>query len=192
MLHFTRIVACGLLAVVLAIGPVHAQDPEEQALEVTRTLLHDAHHALVETRDQAALRSAIEQAFDFEVWERFLIGDRIDRFAEAERDEFRGLLPGFMAYLYNDQFDKGLDQPPAIDGVRKVRRDYLVAARFKRASGNDLPVEWRLRTKPEGAQVIDVMVGGTSFLLLKREEFHAIIDKDGVSALLEHMRTKSL
>jgi len=39
-----------------------------------------------------------------------------------------------------------------------------------------------------GPQVIDVMVAGTSFLLLKKEEFAAILAKGGAPALLQHMR----
>ena len=41
-------------------------------------------------------------------------------------------------------------------------------------------------------QVIDVMVGGTSFLLLKRDEFNAIIDQRGPEGLLEFMEQHSV
>ena len=40
--------------------------------------------------------------------------------------------------------------------------------------------------------VIDIMVGGTSFLLLKREEFHAISVDRGADGLLVFMRNNSL
>ena len=69
----------------------------------------------------------------------------------------------------------------------------MVATRFKRRNGRDLPVVWRLRDfRGRGARVIDIMVGGTSFLLLKREEFGAMIDKGGPEEILEYLRANSL
>ncbi len=65
----------------------------------------------------------------------------------------------------------------------------MVSTRLKRADGRDLPVEWRLREIPgHGALVIDMMVGGTSFLLLKREEFRAIVTKSDAEGLIAFMR----
>lgn len=182
-----------LLALCLAAPlPAWAEEPIDRAVATTRTLLGDAHKALTQTHDVAALRNAIEHAFAFDVWERFLLEDRAASFTEAQRAEFRALLPGFMADLYVDQFDRGLDEPPEVGEARKVRRDYLVSSSFKRKGGRDLPVEWRLRETPgDGSQVIDIMVGGTSFLLLKREEFHAIIDKSGAEGILNFMRENS-
>ena len=105
----------------------------------------------------------------------------------------RALLPGFLAYLYHNQFDKGLDTPPTLGQAKPARNDVLVSATFKRANGRDLPVDWRLREFPnQGPRVIDVMVGGTSFLLLKRDEFAAIIDKSGAEGLLDYMQQHSI
>ena len=53
-------------------------------------------------------------------------------------------------------------------------------------------MQWRLRETAQGPQVIDVMVGGTSFLLLKRDEFTSMIDRGGVDALLSFMQQNSL
>jgi ABC-type transporter MlaC component len=39
-----------------------------------------------------------------------------------------------------------------------------------------------------GPLVIDVMVGGASFLLLKRDEFGAVLDRGGPSALIAFMQ----
>ena len=183
-----------LLTLALLAPPlaVRAEGPEDRAVMVTRVLLNDAHKALTSGNDLAALRVAIEQAFAFEIWERFLIEDRAAAFTPEQRAEFRAMLPGFMAYLYVNQFDRGLSEAPSVGEARKVRRDYLVSSRFKRESGQDLPVEWRLREFPgAGSQVIDMMVGGTSFLMLKREEFHAIIDKSGAEGMLKYMRENS-
>jgi ABC-type transporter MlaC component len=139
------------------------------------------------------LRATIEASFAFDVWEKFLLGEKAAQFSESELEEFRTLLPGFLSDLYRRQFGKGLEAKPQIIDVREARRDMLVRASIPRANGKALPVDWRVRDFGErGHLVIDVMVGGTSFLILKRDEFDAILDRGGPEALLSHMRKNSV
>lgn len=190
--HLARFAAAGLAALAIAV-PAAAAEKEDRARDATQQLLAEAHSALSGAGDDAALRQAIDRAFAFEVWERFLIENRADQFTPEQRERFRALLPGYLAYLYHNQFDRGLDTPPSVGETKPARNDVLVSAKFKRANGADLPVDWRLREFPEqGMQVIDVMVGGTSFLLLKRDEFTAIIDNRGADGLLDFMEQHSL
>ena len=172
--------------------PGYADEKTQNAVRTAEHLLSNAHAALG-SANQPALREAINTAFAFDVWERFLIQNREDSFSSTEKKEFRQLLPGFLAHLYQDQFQRGLSAAPTLGEARQVRRDVLVASRFQRSNGGELPVEWRIREFPgRGSQVIDVMVAGTSFLLLKRDEFTAIIDQGGANALLVHMRNNSI
>ena len=88
---------------------------------------------------------------------------------------------------------RGLGERPQINGTRKVRRDVMVSAAIPRANGDPLPVEYRVRDFAErGPLVIDVMVGGISFLVLKRDEFGGLLDKGGAERLLAFMREKSM
>lgn len=178
--------------------PVMAATPQEtQALALADRLVRDAHGAMTEEDADSAARAralegVISAAFDFAIWEKFLLKDIGDGFTEAQRAEFRSLLPGFLARLYFDQFGKGLDAAPVIKEARTVRRDVLVRAAIPRANGRNLPVDWRIRDESgRGPRVIDVMVGGASFLILKREEFRAVYDSGGAEGLLAHMRAAS-
>jgi phospholipid transport system substrate-binding protein len=191
MSYLTRLAAAALAALAIGAAAAQAQDQSERARAVTQQLLAQANQALT-ANDNAALRSAIRDAFDFEIWERFLTEPRADRFTPAQRARFRELLPGYLAYLYHEQFDRGLGTPPDVGNVTPARNDVLVGATFQRQGGKTLPVQWRLRETPRGPQIIDVMVGGTSFLLLKRDEFTAMIDRGGVDALLSYMQEHSL
>lgn len=191
--RMTAIVYLTLAAAVFA-SPAEARADAKQndAIAVTQQLLTGAHSALVSNGDGTALRGVISGAFAFDIWERFLIEQRQEAFSTEQRSEFKSLLPGFMAFLYHKQFDKGLNQAPALGDARNVRRDVMVGSTFQRAGGGNLPVDWRLRHFPDrGARVIDIMVAGTSFLVLKREEFTAIIDRGGADAVLSHMRKNS-
>ncbi len=182
------------LAAAVFAGPAlaRADAQHDDALAVTEKLLNGAHDVLASGGGGPALRNVISGAFAFDIWERYLIDQRKDAFNTDQRREFKSLLPGFMAFLYHKQFDKGLNQAPALGDARKVRRDVMVGSTFQRVGGGNLPVDWRLRHFPDrGARVIDIMVAGTSFLVLKREEFTAIIDNGGADAVLTHMRQNS-
>lgn len=187
-----------LTALMIAAAPSmsHAAD-ETAALQVATELVEGAHGAMTsptlgqEARDDA-LRTVIAGAFAFDIWERFLLKGREDALSDPERAEFRALLPGFLAKLYSDKFGQGLEAKPEIEGARPVRKDVMVSATIPRSNGKNLPVEWRVREFAEAHKVIDVMVGGISFLVLKREEFGAVLDRDGASGLLAFMREESL
>ena len=192
-----RIIACFLVGLLGLTTPVLASGtPEAAARSVAAALVTDA-HAAMSAEDRApdaratALKEAISAAFAFDIWERFLVGDRgLD---DASLEEFRALLPGFLAQLYSDQFGKGLEAAPEIGKTRQVRRDIMVAAAIPRANGEPLPVEYRVRDFPDrGPLVIDVMVGGISFLVLKRDEFGALLDEGGAERLLAFMRENSM
>lgn len=184
------------LPIILSIGllaaPTHAEDKQTRAQRTVQALVIDAHSALSGDRNDAALRQAVSNAFAFEIWERFLIEDHAASFNAQQRQEVRALLPGFLSHLYHQQFGKGLDRTPVLAGTRKVRRDIMVSSSFPRANGGNLPVDWRVREFSGRAQIIDVMVGGTSFLLLKKEEFGAIITRSGASGLIVYMRENAL
>lgn len=192
-----RFILC-LLVCWLSLGaPVRAAaNAEDAARTVAATLVEGAHAAMSDTAVDpvaraTALKQAISTAFAFDIWERFLVGDR--NLDAASLEEFRSLLPGFLAKLYWDQFGKGLEAAPMIGESRTVRRDVMVAAAIPRADGKPLPVEYRVREFPDrGPLVIDVMVGGISFLVLKREEFSALIDQGGAARLLAYMRENSI
>lgn len=179
-----------LVAAVAAAGPVFADDSVD-ARAVVEELLSSARASFSQPDPGPALTSAVERAFDFDIWERFLLQKRAEAFSDSQRQQFRALLPGFLAYLYRDRFDRGMTGAPSVGDASKVRRDILVASRFERSSGAALPVDWRLRNTDGEMRVIDIMVAGTSFLLLKRDEFQAIIDKGGAEELLAHIRSRS-
>lgn len=186
-------VAVGLM--IAAVGGVaYAQTPAEQsATTAAEQLLSDTYSAMTsETGDaerQAALRDTISASFAFDVWEKFLLGDAAASFSPEETDEFRQLLPSYLARLYSNNFGKGLSEEPIIGEARTVRRDVVVSAKIPRDAGAPLPVEYRFRDFAErGPLVIDVMVAGASFLILKRDEFGALMQREGPASLLTFMR----
>lgn len=182
------------LAIANIDGVAVAQTPAEQAATSAATeLVSGSYAAMTSAGDDAskfnALQETIDAAFAFDVWEKFLLGDDAANFSEAEIEQFRALLPQYLARLYANNFGKGLSEEPQLGDARTVRKDVVVAAKIPRDSGKPLPVEYRFRDfDGRGPLVIDVMVAGASFLILKRDEFGALVERDGPAALLSFMQ----
>ncbi|MEM6487736.1 MAG: ABC transporter substrate-binding protein [Pseudomonadota bacterium] len=197
--QIAAVLIAALLCGMLGWGPGAAKAAEPEAARATAsTLVAAAHTALSDTARPEAerladLQAAIDSTFAFDIWRRFLLDDATQTMTDAQRTEVESLLPGFLANLYRTQFSRGLNEAPALGDTRPVRRDIMVAVRFPRANGETLPTEWRIRDFGErGHLVIDVMVGGASFLQLKRDEFTAILRDGGSDALIAHMRANAI
>ncbi len=200
MTNLAKLIAACLLAIVAASAPGRAgADPPQQlqaARVVARTLLQDAYGVmsapdLDATARFARLTDTVSDAFAFDIWERDLVGDR--NLTPAQLAEFRSLLPGFLARLFADQLGRGVESglttAPQISGARILRRDVMVAAAIARVDAKPLPVEYRIRDfAGRGPRIIDIMIGGISFLVLKRDEFKSLIDSQGAEGLLAFMR----
>lgn len=161
---------------------------ERAAMRTAKVLVKKAHGALANSglskgQQLSRLESAVRQTFAFSVWETFLLGKNAKLLSKKQRSQFRKLLPKYLAKLYMNQFGKGLRNQPEIKGAKTVRKDVLVRARIPRSNGGSLPVDWRLRNVKGKYRVIDFMVGGTSFLVLKRAEFNSVIKRAGPDKL---------
>lgn len=187
-----RVLLFALIAISALATQPQAQLPRAQAEGVVRDLLEGAHDALNRRHDVKRLSRILDQSIAFDLWTRFLLADRKSAFTKEQKRRFRALLPRFMANLYANQFNRGLSHMPHLGDTRRVRRDMMVGSFFSRRDGHRLPVEWRVRrVRGEGFQIIDIMIGGTSFVLLKREEFNDIVDRRGPDGLLEYLKHKA-
>ena len=192
--HLRRaLLALPAVLLLAGLAPARAEDAGQRAIHVVERLLSQAHGAMTSGQNGQALRGAIDGAFAFDLWERYLLQKQANDFTPEQIAEFRRLLPAFLANLYRDQFALGLSSPPTVGDARKVRKDQMVSSTFYRANGGVLPVDWRVRDFPSpGPRVIDMMVAGTSFLNLRREEFAAVLQQGGPEALLDYVRSRAL
>lgn len=189
-----RIVAV-LSAWALAAGLASGAPPEafeSRARERVAALVEAAHEARTDPGLGAVeraerMRAAVASAFALDLWLRAVLGERAEALTPAERAEIEALLPAYLAALYLDSFGAGA-APPVVGEVEPARRDVLVAARLPRASAEDLELLYRVREVAGEARVLDVLVGGVSFALLKRDQFRSILEAEGPARLIEVMR----
>lgn len=197
MKHLWKIVAVATVALALWTAPKPAMATSEgAALGVINGLVDGAHTTLSDSGAApdarfAQLKTLVSGAFAFDAWERFMLGDLAKQFDDAQLSEFRSLMPGYMARLYEKQFGADLSEHPTVQGAEAVKGDVFVNTAFPRNGRRPLPVRFRLRDSGSGPKIIDIGVAGISFLLTRRQEFGSVIQQKGVPALLDFMRAEA-
>ncbi|MEM9061742.1 MAG: ABC transporter substrate-binding protein [Pseudomonadota bacterium] len=193
MMLTLRCFAACLLALSLSLAPGNAEaNKGAHAVELIEEMLADTHRTIT-SRSPKQLPRTIARYFAWELWTRFLTKPRQQQFSGTQMRRIRQLMPGYIAYLYVDRFAGGMQDVPVVTGTRPARRDIAVLTRFRRANGKALPVGWRVKSLRNGeAKIVDILVGGVSFMLQTREEFVAIIDRAGPGGLIDYLQRKSL
>ncbi|MEL7467577.1 MAG: ABC transporter substrate-binding protein [Pseudomonadota bacterium] len=188
-----RCFAASLLALSLFLAPASSKaGPDAHAVGLIENMLADTHKT-ISSRGANQLPGTISPYFAWEVWTRFLTKPRQKQFSDPQMRQIRQLMPGYIAYLYVDRFAGGLTDIPVVTGTRPARRDVAVFTQFQRSNGKTLPVGWRVKSFRDGqVRIVDILVGGVSFMLQTREEFVAIVDNKGPDGLIAYLQRKSL
>ena len=71
------------------------------------------------------------------------------------------------------------------------RRDVLVGSEIRRSGGAPIPTEWRVRRFHEALKIIDIKVEGISMVQSQREEFNAILTREGMIGLIAVLRART-
>lgn len=71
------------------------------------------------------------------------------------------------------------------------KRDVLVKSEIRRRAGSSIPTEWRVRRMRAGLKIIDIKVEGISMVQSQREEFNAILTREGMIGLIAILRART-
>lgn len=134
------------------------------------------------------------EAFDVQLIGRFVLGQYWRRASEAERKEYQKLFADYVVLTYSDRF-KGYQGVNFRVGQAKTVGDQeqLVPSEVIRPGGQPpIGVQWRVRDAG-GFKIVDVIAEGVSMLISQREEFGALIGRNGgkVSALIDELRRRT-
>jgi phospholipid transport system substrate-binding protein len=71
------------------------------------------------------------------------------------------------------------------------KRDVLVKSEIRPRSGAPIPTAWRVRRFQEELKIIDIKVEGISMVQSQREEFDAILNREGMTGLIAILRART-
>jgi len=146
---------------------------------------------------QAELQNLIHEGFDLDMISRFALGSAWHTATPAQRQEYQTLFATWTAESYANRLgaDKGgsLTVLGAQAGSNKPGSDpadAFVQTRIKRSNGTSIDADLRVRASVGGGmKIVDVTMGGVSMDVTQRDEFSAVIQREGLDGLIRELRT---
>lgn len=141
---------------------------------------------------QARFRSILDRTFEVPLIARFTLGRFWRHTSSEKRKEYVGLFEDFIVEAYAVRFKNYSGEAFTVGKVREINeRDSLVHSELALKDGRKIVVYWRVRGN-DPFKVIDVIVEGVSMAITQRDEFSAIINRNGgqIDGLLVALRKK--
>jgi len=165
----------------------------DEAVAFAKDLTDKATAALTSDKSEAEqltdFQTVLGEGLALDVIGKFMIGDIRKSMSEDQITRYDAAFPPYLTRLYADQFADIVGRPlTVIDSKALGAKDVIVRTQFTRSDGPPINVDWRIRKLRSGEQkAIDIIVGGVSIMLVKREEFSAFIAQNSVDALIERI-----
>jgi len=141
-------------------------------------------------------RALLRQGFDVQRIGRFVLGRYVRSVKPEEIDEYHGLFEDLIVATYAARFAEYSGQEFLIKRVAMPERqgDAIVMSEIRPTDGGPpIRVDWQVHDENNAYKIVDVRVEGVSMSVTQREEFTAVIRKNGgsVDALLSVLRKKT-
>ncbi len=189
--------AVSLAAPVLAAAPAIAAEEAganiDEAVAFAKDLTDKATAALTSDKSEAEqladFQGVLGEGLALDVIGKFMIGDIRKSMTPEQLARYDAAFPPYLTRLYADQFADIVGRPLTVmDSKALGAKDVIVRTQFTRSDGPPINVDWRVRKLRTGEQkAIDIIVGGVSIMLVKREEFSAFIAQNSVDALIDRI-----
>ncbi len=178
------------------IGQARAQtSPQEAAkfvlaLGSEAVLLQSAVRSEPLEKRAAVLQGLVRRGFNLELISQFVLGRFWHRATAEQRAEFQELFTEYLVNSYTRQLGSYRAETLNIVASRPVgSQDVLVETSVEGSDGAANPI-WRVRAEAGAYKIIDVSIEGVSLALTQRQEFAAVISRQGLDGLLDMLREK--
>ena len=191
-----KTIALGVVASVMMAAPALALDKSE-AEGFTDALITElgqiaADGALNDDSRDRAYRGALQSRLATESIGKFLFKSvPADLPTEAQKVTYNQLFPSYIAAAFASEIGGLAERDINITDSRErgeteviVRSELVNSAGVKKAS-----IDWRIREIDGQPRLLDVLVERVSPLVTKRQEFSSLAKREGVDALIAHMKT---
>lgn len=197
-MRLIRLLVLGLLASMTAAQPTAATTTSPaEAQRFIQTLGDDAVTILSDksiplSQREAKIRELLRRNFDLETIGRFVLSKYWRTASADQQSEYMGLFSEYVLKTYarrlgaygNEQFSITSSKPLG-------SRDAIVLTQItQQAAGQPITAGWRVRDTQSSYKIIDVMVEGVSMAAAQRSEFESIVQKQGMTGLIEILRAK--
>ncbi len=140
----------------------------------------------------ARFRELFRNDFDVPGIGQFVLGRYWRVATPEEQQEFLGLFQEYIVEAYSARLGQYGGEPFRVTGSHGSGGEIVVTSQIVQKSGAPIEVDWYLADQGGAFKITDVYVGGVSMKVTERDEFGAVIQRNGgqVAALLAQLRQK--
>ena len=165
------------------------RDMGDQAIQVLQT------PDLTLEQREGRFRAILRQGFDVDFIGRFVIGNHWRKASAQQKADYQQLFAEYIVQIYAGRFGGYAGEKLTIAEEKPAgKKDVVVRTRIDRPSGSPINADWRVRVTDGRYRIIDVIVQGVSMVMTHRQEFAALIKRNGVDGLIQllHARVDKL
>jgi phospholipid transport system substrate-binding protein len=139
------------------------------------------------------LKPVLRRAFNLPLMARFSVGLVWDKATPAEQEQITDAFSAFSIATYANRFAAYDGEQFKVDGEKPASGGMIVATTLTPKNGDAVALNYLMRKDETGAwRIVDVFMNGTiSELATRRAEFSAVIERDGIGALVNALDEKS-
>ncbi len=138
----------------------------------------------------ARFQKLFDTGFDIPEISRFVLGPYARSMPPQEQQEFQSLFRDYIARSYSTRLAPYAGSPFRVTGERPYGGETVVTSQVTRPGGQPTEIDWHVMNNGGRYLITDVSVGGVSMKVTHRDEFAAIIQRNGgrPEALLAALR----
>lgn len=184
----SRRAVLGLAAVLIAgvaFAPIAQAAPSKEAETFISNLaneaLKDLSDKLPEPELEQHFKALLDRNFDMPRISRFVLGRYWNSANDKEKQDFQGLFEQYVVRAYSIRFSEYSGETVKVTGSRSDSPENVVVASQITQPNNAPPVkvDWIVRKDGGDFHIADVSVDGVSMVLTQKQEFAAVIERNG-------------
>ena len=192
-LGFAAAVATGIALAPMAQAAA-SNEAETFINSLANQALKDLSDKLPEPELEKRFKELLDKNFDMPRIARFVLGRYWNGASDKEKQDFQTLFEAYVVRAYSVRFSEYSGETVKVTGSRSDSpENVVVASQINQANGAPVvKVDWIVRKDGDSFRIADVSVEGVSMVLTQKQEFAAVIERNGggVAALNKAIQDK--
>jgi phospholipid transport system substrate-binding protein len=179
-LGFAAVLAAGVPVTRVA-QAASSKEAENFITGLANEALKDLSDKLAEPELEKHFKALLDKNFDMPRISRFVLGRYWNAATDKEKQDFRDLFEAYVVRAYSIRFSEYSGETVKVTGSRSDSpENVVVASQITQPDGAPpVKVDWIVRKSDNEFRIADVSVDGVSMVLTQKQEFAAVIERNG-------------
>ena len=128
---------------------------------------------------QKHFREMFTTYFDIPGIGRFVLARYVKAASPDDLAKFNTLFEDIIIYTWSRRFSEYNGQTLQVSGQQPDGEGMLVKSTINGANNTHYALDWRLRKRPDGLKILDIVVQGVSMAITYRQDYSTVISQTG-------------